>query len=157
MTNNNHNKIAVFGSSEIQNGYDTHLPVVHTTPDGQDIYSTGALEEALILEGCCVHVASTREGPGDHDRWWIQLVESRGGRVFWGRSPCETADEYGAGWRALFHHLGETWPVEDGEAVHWQGARFALLDRGYRLGHQFNDRKRRMAARREFLTELQEC
>jgi hypothetical protein len=137
-------KPAVFTTSEIFNTSDNHLPVVAVLPTGERFFSTGALEEALLLDGLVVHVASTRHAPGSHDLWWIKLVRRSGGQIFWGPvQQDEDAGDPGIGWRELFRFLGEEWPIApNGAEIHWTSARFVLQDRGYRLGCTFNHRKR---------------
>jgi hypothetical protein len=149
-------KPAIFTTSEIQNTYDEHLPEVFSYPDGDKFYSTGALEEACLLEGMVVHVASTRSRPGEHDAWWIRLVERSGGQVFWGPvEPSDIDDSSGIGWVELYRSLGEKWPDSpEGRRAHWTAARFELMSRGYRLGHTFDARKRQNQDRLDLIRDF---
>jgi|APSaa5957512535_1039671.scaffolds.fasta_scaffold293023_1 hypothetical protein len=148
-------KPAIFTTSEIQNRYDEHLPEVFGYPDGEKFYSTGALEEACMLEGMVVLVASTRSKPGEHDAWWIRLVERSGGRVFWGPvDPFDLEADSGVGWRELYRHLRLPWPISIIGDAHWTDARHALIDRGYRLGHTFNSRKRQNQDRLDLINDF---
>lgn len=143
-------RTAVFTSSEIQNTWDATRPVAFEYPDGTTLYSTGHLEEALLLEGCRVHVVSTRAIPQDHDAWWVKLVTDAGGHIFWADIVEGEVPDLSTGWRSVFAFLGERWP----KGAHWTAARFALADRGYRLGHTFVDGARRSRARQQFQMEL---
>lgn len=134
--------VAIFTSSEIQNTMDTHLPAAYAYADGDSFHSTGALEEALLLDGLVVHVASTRERPHPHDMWWVRMVRNAGGQVFWGPVAADGVEDAGIGWIELYRFLGEEWPTARGAPVHWTSARLELMSRGYRLGHTFNIRKR---------------
>ena len=118
------------------------MVAVFTTSDLQD---RGRLERAMG-EGYKVLVATTRDTLLEGDEWWVALVGEE--NIFLAdpdpheRDP-ETGEwcrrHIGAGWRALYAHLGEEWPICPVRQAPkwWTGARWELLNRGYRLGQSF--------------------
>ena len=121
---------------------------VFTTSDIQsrDGVTKGRLERAMS-EGYKVLVATTRDRlTDDHDGWWVALVGEE--NIFLAdpdphRRDPETGEWCRAwlkvGWEKLYAHLGEEWPICPVRQAPegWQGAKWELLNRGYRLGQSF--------------------
>lgn len=129
-------KIAVFTTSEIQE-LNSHNVFV----------DTGALQAALE-QGYEVFVVSTREKFGPHDKWWRELVPAD--HVTHCRPLQEGESDsmlrLNEPWKALYERLGHEYPHnfyqgrDCGEAF-WTGARFKLVELGYRLGNSFRMRR----------------
>jgi len=107
-------RMAIFGTRDISVERPTfpgQQPVYEEI--GYRTYSTGKLEQA-IAEGYDVFIVSIRPVFGDHDRWWIELVDPE--RVFVNRgllaafqgADLDGADMFDA-WRRFYRRMGLPW------------------------------------------------
>tara|TARA_Y100000310_G_C20563436_1_gene754240 strand:- start:665 stop:1093 length:429 start_codon:yes stop_codon:yes gene_type:complete len=75
------------------------------------LYSRGELEKA-IADGFMPVVISSRRRLGDHDDWWISLVEEAEGRIYV-MGPGEGGGrEFTAFCRDVVADFGLVWPME---------------------------------------------
>ena len=85
-------------------------------------------------------VVSTRPKLLDGDQWWIELVSKE--NIFLPTScwimtnsgkPEWTCEDFSAGWKSLYHRLGEKWASDWDGNQHWLSIRQKLIDLNYEV------------------------
>lgn len=119
--------MVVFTIDELMNSFDDYKVVVAQTDDGENRYSTGALEHVLSI-GEPVAVVVERPEIRKEDQWWLMMVTASDDLLVTGETPQKA-------WERLFSMIGEEWPKDPrGTPVHYNEARLRLVDRGHLLG-----------------------